>query len=260
MSEIGQKYVKMWIVIKKYTSIVYTSTLYRFTMYVYDRYDRGDAFIEFKCRLEATDMDEEFTEFVRLSKNWKDLALHCGYELKCGTQSNKWRSALQKKVISLGLDTQHFNCRPRMDQMYQISVKDFKEHVRLSHSWSELARRCGQRTKFGRFCSHGVVSTLKEKVLFLNLDTEHFGKCARTGESGETDSVVEVGESGEMGEKVVQMGENGREILKAKGRAEIARLPLAPPPFDLATGLQVVKQMEMAARQNVVDVWDSGKF
>ena len=75
----------------------------------------------FVRRLESTDIDQEFTEFVRMSKNWKDLARHCGYELKFA-QSNNWRSALQKKVVSLGLDTQHFNCRSRMDQTYQISV------------------------------------------------------------------------------------------------------------------------------------------
>jgi hypothetical protein len=153
-------------------------------MYVYDRYDRGDVFIEFKRRLETTDMDEEFTEFVRLSKNWKELALHCGYELKFGAQSNKWRSVLKKKVVSLGLDTQHFNCRPRMDQMYRISVPEFKEHVCLSDSWSELARRCGQASKFGRFCSDSVMKTLRQKVLFLKLDTQHFGKCARASDAG----------------------------------------------------------------------------
>ena len=155
---------------------------------------RVDEFTPFVRRPESTDIDQEFTEFVRLSKNWKDLARRCGYELKFGAQSNKWRKALQKKVVSLGLDTQHFNCRPRMDQMYQISVQEFKEHVRLNDSWRELTRRCGQRTKFGRFCSDSVVSTLKAKVLFLKLDTEHFGKCARASEADEA------GEAGEAGE------------------------------------------------------------
>lgn len=167
----------MWNVTKKYTSIICGRTLRRLIMYVYDMY--RNEFTPFVRRLEASDIDQEFSEFVRLSKNWKDLARRCGYELKCA-QSNRWRSALQKKVVSLGLDTQHFMCRQRMDQMYQISVQEFKEHVRLSHNWSELARRCGQRTKFGRSCSERVVTTLKEKVLFLKLDTQHFGKCAET--------------------------------------------------------------------------------
>ena len=151
-------------------------------------------FTKFVRRLESTEIDQEFTEFVRVSKNWKDLARRCGYELKFGAQSNKWRSALQKKVASLGLDTEHFNCRSRIDQMYRISVPEFKEHVRLSHSWSELARRCGQRTKFGRFRCTRVVSTLQAKVLFLKLDTEHFGKCVRAGEA---DEAGEVGEGGD---------------------------------------------------------------
>jgi len=58
--------------------------------------------------------------------------------------------------------------------MYHISVQEFKEHVRLSHSWSELVRRCGQPTNFGRFCSQACLGTLRQKVLFLNLDTQHF--------------------------------------------------------------------------------------
>ncbi len=153
-------------------------------------------FSQFVRRLEAGDIDEEFTEFVRLSKNWKDLARHCGYELKFGAQSNKWRKALQNKVASLGLDTQHFNCRQRMPPMYQVSVQEFKEYVRLSHSWSELARRCGQPIKFGRFCSDGVLDTLKEKVLFLKLDTQHFTKCAKASEAGAA------GEGGTAGEAV----------------------------------------------------------
>jgi hypothetical protein len=135
-----------------------------------------DELTPFVRRLESTDVDQEFTEFVRLSKNWKDLACRCGYELPFGAGGNKWRSVLQKKVASLGLDTQHFNCRQRMPKMYQVSVPEFKEYVRLSHSWSELARRCGQPMKFGRFCSYGVLTTLKQKVLFLKLDTEHFGQ------------------------------------------------------------------------------------
>ena len=173
---------KMWIMTKKiHFHHMWRSTPRRFIMYNSYR----DELTPFVRRLESRDIDEEFTEFVRLSKNWKDLARRCGHELKFGAGANHWRSALQKKVASLGLDTQHFNCRPRMDAMYQISVQDFKEHVRLSDSWSELARRCGQKTKFGRFCSDSVVRTLKAKVLFLKLETEHFGKCARASEADE---------------------------------------------------------------------------
>ena len=158
-------------------------------MYEYDMY--RNEFTPFMRRLESTDIDAEFTEFVRLSKNWKELARRCGHELKFGAGANHWRAALQKKVASLGLDTQHFNCRQRMDQMYHISVHEFKEHVRLSHSWTELARNCGQPSKFGRLCSVRVVKVLKAKVLFLKLDTEHFGKCARASEADEA------GEAGE---------------------------------------------------------------
>jgi hypothetical protein len=188
---------------KKCTSITCVCILRRFIMYKSYR----DELTPFVRRLESTEIDVEFTEFVRQSKNWKDLARRCGYELQFAG-GNKWRSALQKKVASLGLDVQHFNCKPRMEQLYKISVSEFKEHVRLSHSWSELARRCGQPTKFGRFCSDSVVSTLKQKVLFLKLDTEHFWKCARAGEAEEAGAGGEVGERGEMGENVCEMGEN----------------------------------------------------
>jgi hypothetical protein len=132
----------------------------------------GNEFTPFVRRLAATDIDEEFSEFVRLSMNWKDLARRCGHELKFGG-SNKWRSALQKKVVSLGLDTQHFKCWRRIDTLYQISVPEFKEHVRLSDSWSELARRCGQTEKLGRKTSSRCVTTLRQKVLFLKLNTQH---------------------------------------------------------------------------------------
>jgi hypothetical protein len=164
-------------------------------------------------------MDQEFTEFVRLSKNWKDLARRCGCQVKFGPQSygclERWRSVLKQKVTSLGLDTQHFTVRQQMPQMYQVSVEEFKEYVRLSHSWSELARRCGQPTKFGR-CGR-VVEVLKEKVLFLELDTQHFEKCARAGvaseagaaeasEAGEGREVSEVSAAGE-GDKTAESGE-----------------------------------------------------
>ncbi len=100
---------------------------------------------------------------------------------------------LKQKVLSLGLDTQHFTCRQRMPPMYQVSVQDFKKYVSLSHSWSELARRCGQPIKFGRFCSDRVLDTLKEKVLFLKLDTQHFGKCEKADEAGAAGAAGAVG-------------------------------------------------------------------
>jgi hypothetical protein len=58
--------------------------------------------------------------------------------------------------------------------MYHISPHEFTELVRLSHSWSDLARRCGQELKFGRFCSSRCVSALRQKVQSLRLDTQHF--------------------------------------------------------------------------------------
>ncbi len=82
---------------------------------------------------------------------------------------------------SARLDTTH--------QMFHVSVQEFKEYVRLSHSWSEFARRCGEKQKFGRFCTSRCVKTLKQKVLFLKLDTQHFtGRAriaARVGEVGQ---------------------------------------------------------------------------
>ena len=83
--------------------------------------------------------------------------------------------------------------------MYHISVQEFKEYVRLSHSWSELARRCGQPMKFGRFRSDGVLTTLKQKAVFLKLDTDHFGGCARDLAAGAAGAAGEVGEMGENG-------------------------------------------------------------
>jgi hypothetical protein len=55
----------------------------------------------------------------------------------------------------------------RTEQMYQISVQEFKEYVCLSQSWSELARPCGRSRE-------NVTRVLKQKVLFLKLDTQHF--------------------------------------------------------------------------------------
>ncbi len=156
---------------KKYNSITCVCILCQLIMSEHGMY--RNEFTLFVRRLEVTDIDEEFTEFVRLSKNWKDLARRLGYELKFGAGATHWRAALQKKVVSLGLDTQHFNSRPRMDQLYHISVPEFKEYVRLSDNWSELARRCGWMGHYGK-TSHRVVNLLKEKVLFLKLDTQHF--------------------------------------------------------------------------------------
>ena len=43
--------------------------------------------------------------------------------------------------------------------MYHISVQEFKEHVRLSHSWSELAHRCGKPLKNGRWMQDKAART-----------------------------------------------------------------------------------------------------
>ena len=58
--------------------------------------------------------------------------------------------------------------------MYHISPQEFTELVRLSDSWSDLARRCGKPLKFGRFCTSRCVLALKQKVLSMRLDTQHF--------------------------------------------------------------------------------------
>jgi hypothetical protein len=58
--------------------------------------------------------------------------------------------------------------------MYHISPQEFTELVRLSDSWSDLARRCGASLKFGRSCTSRCVLALKQKVLSLRLDTQHF--------------------------------------------------------------------------------------
>ena len=113
------------------------------------------------------------------------------------------RSALQKKVAILGLDTHHFTCWRRIDKMYQISVPEFKEYVRLSHSWSELARRCGERAKKNAHgIKDGIVRVLKQKVLFLKLDTQHFTSMSRVKDArGRRALIAEsVGEIPEMGE------------------------------------------------------------
>jgi hypothetical protein len=58
--------------------------------------------------------------------------------------------------------------------MYHITPEEFTEHVRLSDSWTMLARRCGKQSRFGRFCTSNCVVALRQKVLSLNLDTQHF--------------------------------------------------------------------------------------
>ena len=57
-----------------------------------------------------------------------------------------------------------------MHQMYHISVQEFTELVRLSNNWSDLARRCGQTG----ILRQSIRKTLKQKVVFLKLDTQHF--------------------------------------------------------------------------------------
>ena len=59
-------------------------------------------------------------------------------------------------------------------QMYHISPQEFTDLVRLSDSWSDLARRCGKPLKFGRFCTSRCVLALKQKVFSMRLDTQHF--------------------------------------------------------------------------------------
>ena len=144
---------------------------------------------------------QEFSELVRLSHSWSDLARRCGQP---GILKQSIRTNLKQKVVFLKLDTQHFppgmlgperirtrsrrawieervgevgKCRLSDDhEMYRISPQEFTGLVRLSHSWSDLARRCGNRaTKKGGFCSKRV-TVLKKKVLFLTLDTQHFTK------------------------------------------------------------------------------------
>ena len=51
----------------------------------------------------------------------------------------------------------------RTEQMYQISVQEFKEYVCLSQSWSELARRCGLPLRGGD--RNRRVSAMKKMVL-----------------------------------------------------------------------------------------------
>jgi hypothetical protein len=63
--------------------------------------------------------------------------------------------------------------------MYHISPQEFTEHVRLSDSWTALARRCGKQEKFGGVYTTNCGSALKQKVLSLGLDTQHFARKTR---------------------------------------------------------------------------------
>ena len=136
---------------------------------------------------------QDFKEHVRLSHSWSEVARRCGkrfYRQSIGT-------VLKQKVILLKLDTQHFTSMQWMktatarrvwitervgevgkggvsDQMYQISPEEFTELVRLSHRWEELGRRCGARAKLSDGFCGTIVKVLKQKVLFLKLDTQHF--------------------------------------------------------------------------------------
>jgi hypothetical protein len=57
------------------------------------------------------------------------------------------------------------------------NIPDFPTRIQfvgLSHSWQELAHRCGARVKRnGKICNR-IVTVLKQKVLFLKLDIQHF--------------------------------------------------------------------------------------
>ena len=68
----------------------------------------------------------------------------------------------------------HVYVHHHLPQMYHISPQEFTDLVRASDSWSDLARRCGKPLKFGRFCTSRCVTALKQKVLSLRLDTQHF--------------------------------------------------------------------------------------
>ena len=120
---------------------------------------------------------QEFKEYVRLSHSWSELARRCGEPTKLGCVST-----LKEKVLFLKLDTQHFTvkkcsetARARRAWIAGISPQEFTEFVRLSHSWSDLASRCGERAKKKKGgINDRIARVLKQKVLFLNLDTQHF--------------------------------------------------------------------------------------
>jgi hypothetical protein len=90
--------------------------------------------------------------------------------------------------LFLKLDTQHFtqqysNMKTRIAE---ISGEEFTEFVCLSHSWRDLASRCGEpviMNNGGFSCK--LATILKQKVLSLNLDTQHFTSTPNVGEVGE---------------------------------------------------------------------------
>ena len=57
-----------------------------------------------------------------------------------------------------------------MSEMYHVSPQDFGELVCLSHSWSDLASRCGHTVVYTK----SICTVLNQKVVFLKLDTQHF--------------------------------------------------------------------------------------
>jgi hypothetical protein len=94
--------------------------------------------------------------------------------------------------------------------MTEISTEEFIEFVRLSHSWSDLARRCvGERANKKRGdIRNRLAKLLKEKVLLLNLDIQHFTSMGRrthaplreVGEDTEADETDATGETDAAGE------------------------------------------------------------
>ena len=149
---------------------------------------------------------QEFKEYVCLSHSWSDLARRCGNKgTKHGCICSRIITILKQKVLFLNLDTQHFKGEPcirtardrrawieervgevgkcrksDVHEMYRISPEEFSELVRISDSWSDLARCCGNQgtKKKGGFCDK-LLTVLKKKVLFLKLDTQHFTSSFR---------------------------------------------------------------------------------
>ncbi len=157
---------------------------------------------------------QEFKEHVCLSQSWSELSCRCGQPVKFGCSINmSVVRLLKQKVLFLKRDTQHFkysneqymndtrakrawigeireggagggggrggkgSCEGSTagaGNMYQIAPEEFSELVGVSHSWQELARRCGARVKKNDVVYDGIITVLKQKVLFLKLDTQHF--------------------------------------------------------------------------------------
>jgi hypothetical protein len=87
-----------------------------------------------------------------------------------------------KVVLFLKLDTQHFKQQysSMKTRIAGISAEEFTEFVYDSKSWSDLASRCGEPAIMnnGGF-SWKLATVLKQKVLSLNLDTQHFTSVSR---------------------------------------------------------------------------------